>query len=403
LAGRINRLSFIPLTGFFLLIGGCAALTLHQSRDEFYTGRQEKAEARMETISKVRGRNKALFLMERGLIYQANGRYEKSNLDFLEAARQTEKLETISVLAQTGSFFSSDLSLSYSGEPFETVLVHTYSAMNFLKMKKWGNALIECKRALKKLSRSSLPDKQPFTNYLAGICYEIMGEYDDARIEYEKVRKACPWIPFLQHDLKRISDMPKTCHKSEFICFIQIGKSPIKHSVETFIPPDKRFVIPEYQPRKYRGRRTLVLAARLCPPAGAGEAQAAQSSKSYLLTDLEALAKKTIRERMGREITREIARLAAKEKVSKEIEERSSETAANLARIGFMLAESADTRSWQTLPAKLEIARLSLDAGTYDVRVQFFDANNALLEESLFKQVKAEPGRKVFLFSRSFL
>ncbi len=357
----------------------------------------------METISKTRGRNRALFLMERGLIYQANGKYEKSNRDFLEAARQIEKLETISISAQAGSFLSNDLLLSYNGEPFETVLVHTYSVMNFLKMEKWEDALIECKRALKKLSRSSLPNSQPFTNYLAGICYEIMGEYDDARIEYKKVRKACPGIPFLQHDLKRISDMPKPCHKSEFICFIQIGKSPIKHPVEMFIPPDKRFVIPEYQRREYRGRRTLVMAARICPPAGAGKAQASQSSKSYLLTDLETLAKKTIRERTGREITREIARLAAKEKVSREIEERSSEAAANLARIGFMLAESADTRSWQTLPAKLEIARLSLDAGTYDVRVQFLDANNTLLEETLFKQVRAEPGEKVFLLSRSFL
>ena len=389
-------LSLFILAGFLLLTNGCATLALNRGRDEFYRGKLEEAETRLETVRRARGRNKLLLLMERGLIYQAKEKYKKSNRDLLESAQEAEKLEIISVHKQAGSFLSSDLLLSYRGEPFEKVLIHTYSAINFLKLKKWEDALVECKRALKKLSHSPFPDDQLFTNYLAGICYEIMGEYDDARIEYEKVKEVRPDIPFLEHDLKRISGSGKISHGGELICFIQIGKSPVKRSVESFIPPDKRFVIPEYCRRKYLCRKAVVLVTHTFQ-----QKEKAETSESYLLTNIETLAEKTLSERMEKEIAREAARLAVKEKASKKIEEESSEITGNLIRIGFMLLESADTRSWQTLPARLEAARLFLNPGTCDVNIQFFGADNAMVEETHFEKVEIKPGEKVFLLSRS--
>ena len=393
-------MSVLPviLTVLLLLISGCATVALNRSRDEFYSGKLEEAETLIRAVRRVRGRNRLLLLMERGLIYQANKKYEKSNRDLLESARQIEKLEIISIPGQVGSFLSSDLLLSYSGEPFERVLVHTYSAINFLKLRKWEDALVECKKSLKQLGRSPFPDEQPFTNYLAGICYEMMGEYDDARIEYEKVRKVRPDIPFLEHDLKRVSSSGKISHGGELICFIQIGKSPIKHSVESFIPPDKRFVIPEYYRREYSCKKAIVMVT----PAFRRD-RTVESSEAYLLTDLEALATKTLDERAEKEIAREIARLAAKEKISREIEKESSELAGILARVGFMLLESADTRSWQILPARFQVARLFVAPGTYGVKIQFLDGNNGLVEEVFFEKVKIEAGKKVFLLSRSLL
>ncbi len=393
------KLFLIPivLAGFLLPASGCATLALNRGRDEFYRGKLEEAETRMEAVRRARGRNKLLLLMERGLIYQAREKYGKSNCDLLKSAQEAGELETISVHRQAGSFLSSDLLLSYKGEPFERVLIHTYSAINFLKLRKWEDALVECKKALRKLSCSPFPDDQPFTNYLAGICYEIMGEYDDARIEYEKVKKVRPDVPFLEHDLKRVSGSRKISHGGGLICFIQIGKSPVKHSVESFIPPDKRFVIPEYCRRKYFCRKAVVMVT----PAFQ-QAEKVETFKSYLLTNIETLAGKTLSARMKKEVAREVARLAVKEKASKKIEEESSEVTGNLIRAGFMLLESADTRSWQTLPARLEAVSLFLNPGTYDVKIQFLGADNALLEETHFEKVEIKPGKKVFLLSRSF-
>ncbi len=351
----------------------------------------------MESTRGAKGRNRLLFLMERGLIYHTNEKYEKSNRDLLEAARQAEELEMISVTEHAGSFLSSDLVLAYRGEPFERVLLHTYSAISFLKLRKWEDALVECKRALKKLYRSPVPEGQPFTNYLAGVCYEIMGDYDDARIEYEKVKKAHPEIPFLKNDIERVSAGRGIAPKGELICFTQIGKSPMKLPIEFFIPPDKRFIIPEYHPRSSLCEKAVVLVS------AAGAAATVSGHKCYLLTDLDALAKKTLGGRMEKEIAREIARLAIKEIVSREVAEQSSEAAGVAARIVFMLAESGDTRSWQTLPARLEVARLLLDPGEYQVRIQFLDADNVLIDESLFEQVKIEAGKRAFVLTRSLL
>ncbi len=418
----VSPLSFLPLflTASLLLINGCATTGFSHSRNLFYRGELEEAEAMMEATRGAKGRNRLLFLMERGLIYHTNEKYEKSNHDLLEAARQAEELEMINVTEQAGSFLSSDLVLTYRGEPFERVLLHTYSAISFLKLRKWEDALVECKRALKKLDRSPVPEGQPFTNYLAGICYEIMGDYDDARIEYEKVKKAHPEIPFLKNDIERVSAGRGIAPKGELICFIQVGKSPMKLPIEFFIPPDKRFIIPEYHPRNSLCKKAIVVVnpAGLSPSLSANsreKTEAAQTgvsgeqtmmfehSESYVLTDLEVLAMKTLRGRMEKEIAREIARLVIKEKVSREVEEQSSKAAGVATRIVFMLAESGDTRSWQTLPARLEVARLLLHPGAYQVRIQFLDADNVLIDESFFEQVGIEPGKTTFLLTRSVL
>ena len=121
------------------------------------------------------------------------------------------------------------------------------------------------------------------------------------------------------------------------------------------------------------------------------------------MTDVESLAVKTLEERRDREIAREIARLVAKEQVSREIEQQSSKTAGDLARTGFMLIESADIRNWQTLPAKLGGVRLYLPPGDYHITVQFLDEGNGLLEESIIGQVEIKSGQKTFVLSRSVL
>ncbi len=394
----------VLLAGFLLFLSGCATVMLNRSRDEFYCGKPVEAQALMETIHVTRGKNRVLLLMERGLIYQVNGEYRKSNRDFLESARRVEELDILSIHRQAGSFLTSDLILPFTGEQFEKVLVHTFPAINFIKLRKWEDALVECKRALKKLGHSKFPDSQPFTNYLAGTCYDIMGEYDDARIEYEKVRNACPDIPFLEEDLKRVSSLRKASGRGELICFIQIGKSPVKRSVELFIPPYKRFAVPEYHRKYYVCREAVV---SVTPSSRGWHARRKHgviaSCKSYLMTDLESLAKKTLNKRVEKEIIREIARITAKEEVAEEIEERTSTAMANIVRIGFTLCEFADTRSWQTLPGKLEVAKLFPEPGTYDVKIQYFGANDFLVQEILFEQVEIEPDKKTFLISRSFL
>ncbi len=121
------------------------------------------------------------------------------------------------------------------------------------------------------------------------------------------------------------------------------------------------------------------------------------------MTDIESLAKKTLNMRVGKEILRETARVIAKDEVAEEVEEKTSTAVANIVRIGFMLCEFADIRSWQTLPAKLEVAKLFPEPGSYDVKIQYFDANDFLIQEVFFGQVKVEQNKKTFLISRSFM
>jgi len=68
-----------------------------------------------------------------------------------------------------------------------------------------------------------------------------------------------------------------------------------------------------------------------------------------------------------------------------------------LVRVATAATERADTRSWLTLPANIQMARLPLPAGSYDVTVELLGANDQLIETQVFPQVSIKTARKTYL------
>ena len=67
----------------------------------------------------------------------------------------------------------------------------------------------------------------------------------------------------------------------------------------------------------------------------------------------------------------------------------------------FTAAETADTRSWFTLPAQIREANVLLEEGTYEIKVQLLDKNEKVLDEHTFKDVQINRGRHKYLYLRS--
>jgi hypothetical protein len=72
------------------------------------------------------------------------------------------------------------------------------------------------------------------------------------------------------------------------------------------------------------------------------------------------------------------------------------------ANIFGAVTESADTRSWLTLPENLHLARLSLPAGTYDLKVELLDRRGRPLDTFTIEQVEVREGDFTFLSRRAF-
>ena len=96
-----------------------------------------------------------------------------------------------------------------------------------------------------------------------------------------------------------------------------------------------------------------------------------------------------------------IARGLTKYLASREIKKQ-SDLAGALANLFGAATESADTRSWLTIPENVHLARLSLPAGTYDLKVDILDRRGQFLHSETIAGVVVEAGGWTFLSRRIF-
>lgn len=344
--------------------------------------------------------------MEHGLILHTAGRYEESNRVLLEAAALSRDLMTISATQEAAGFATTERIRTYRGEEFERVLIPTYLAMNFLLLGNDEEALVEAKRALQRLKDVKEPYEQhPFTRYLAGLCFELLGENEDAYLEYRKVQELGPPFPDLKRDLLRMAkalgrqEDEETWMKlpgpvpdatpglSELVLFIQTGKGPLKESREIFIPPSHRFVIPAYRTRRSRAEPAIVRVG------------GAEVGRSCRLLDLNVVAVETLEGRKVQLGIKETLKKAAQEVIAQQTDEVWAEV---LVRLAFFAMAGADVRCWETLPRDFQIARIPIAPGVYEVRLSFSSAGGDPVVERILPGVSVPARRPAFLNVRIF-
>ncbi len=374
-----ERLYAALLIGILLIAAGCTSAPLRNARNEFYGGRPDKASEILDKAGNISHRDRLLLLMEKGLILHHQGLYRESTSVFLEASRLIEQQEIINVGRQAGSMVTTEWVTEYKGEYSERLWVHTYLMMNFLLLNNNEDALVEAKQAL------AVFDKHPeslsgdfFTRGLIALCFENLGLTNDAFIEYKKLaglmdnpgpvaRKLYQlamelgfhedaelykkYIP--EKDLGRVNETPD----AELVLFISRGRSPVKIPGNIVVPPSIRFSFPQYADTESSFLDRLVMDTSAGPPAGP------------ISTDVGKVVKASFKERAAMIIAKETARAAAKEAISQQVGNKYDTSAETVLRGIFFIMEEPDTRSWQTLPARLEMIRLTLKKADQNVTI----------------------------------
>lgn len=404
----------VLIVAFSFLLQGCATVyedTATSAWDQMASG--EIDEALNDYEENVTSKNDYLLkLMDQAILLRVAGRYEESNEKFFEAAEIIELAGYNTVTDEVSTILTNERQKVYQGEDFEKVLIHAYLALNFIALRDWQAALVETRKVNEILYIMINEGQKPykldaFARYLGGLIYDSQGETNDAYIAYNKTYEIDPTLrqrfPVIEFDLIRTAKLmgfsqELKAFKQEFgqdraeqilsefqkknaqmVLVFESGLSPRKYStkerhygsgkggstVEALVP------VAHYQRRK-----SDIVAAEieLFP---VGEGQAIAKSVSASLSDIAQTAKEHLQDRMGKHIRKALLQASVKAGIATGVGVATdSEELGLLAGLALFALSDADTRSWLLLPERLQVAKIYVEPGVYDIKIHYRDRSS---------------------------
>jgi len=144
------------------------------------------------------------------------------------------------------------------------------------------------------------------------------------------------------------------------------------------------------------------LVQRPVPVARFELSEGTQEASSELVENVNALARKSLDDRLPAITARAVARMVVKNSMARNIKNQGGDSGAAVLMsivtdVGAIVTERADTRSWSLLPGNILMARLVLPPGTHDLKATYYDSFGKVLATRDYHAVKVTAGQKVFL------
>jgi len=417
------------MAAMLLIVSGCASYSQSFQDVEHKLLNNDPAGA-LQVLDKQSHRDKDQFLYasNKAMLLRMLDRFSESNAEIEKSKAIIEQYSATSLTEVSSSFIINDATSTYIGTPVEQVMLHIYSALNYLETNDLDSARVEILQAdirLRTLMQDD-PDNplstDPFAHYMSGIIYEDLSEWSDAMIAYRKAYNAYQihaslYAIAVPQQLKRalilmadkvgltderqkyeaefqlqLADIKNdTPDNAELVFIFNNGLAPIKReSSVSILEPQSGHMVRVSLPR-YEKRNLLVASARLLLK---------NDQELFTITekveDISSLEIKTLESQMGAITARALARMMAKHKMSDEAGKQNG-WAGLVVNIAGVLTERADTRSWLTLPAEIQTARLHAPAASYSVTIELLDYNNNVILQRSLKSIEMLKGRKHYL------
>lgn len=406
----VNRLLQLPRRSLpvlaVLLLSGCATYGDWVGQMEQRIALQDPQAALqvLDQRSGARGKDAALYLLNRGMLLRMHGDLAGSAAAFEQAKAEIDALLAVSVSEQAGALAINDAQRSYVGEPFERAYLHVYAALDYLELGRRDEARVEMLQLdvlLGGLERGGQFVGTALPRYLSGMVFEAGGEWSDAMIAYRKAYEAYQAYPAelqmaaprsLGRDLARAAarlglgeeleryraefrladeelEHPPP-GQAELVFLLHSGLAPIKYETGVVAPTLSGRLVSVSMPY-YLSRRPEVVAAEVSVDGAAG--------RTALVEDIDAAARAALERHRGAILARTVARAAIKYEASRRAG-RENELAGLIVNIAGLVSERADTRSWSTLPNRIYLARLPAAAGRHTARIALRDRRGAVTE-----------------------
>jgi len=358
-----------------------------------------------------------LYMMERGRINQLNSRFDESKSDFqlvisnFDDQDLASTVELSNTAAQGSSILVNDNAIPYKGAGYERIFTHHHQAFNYLGEHDLEGASVEFRKValeqrvlLEKheqevaeayeeaeennVDLSTLSEEfsgldtiagsvkssfqNAYTFYASAAFWEATGELNSALVDYKKAFEINSNSELLKQDIARITY--KQGSKSEYpdlnlpkddqgviVVFFEDGFVPAKSEIKIPIPTfDGGFIslaFPYYDTNQWPVSQSLK----------ATDDKFNELGLSETVVDVGALAVKDLKEQVPALIVRQALRGYAKYELQKQAEKQGGWAGQLAASAYNIISESADRRSWLTLPHTGQVMRFNLDEGLTDV------------------------------------
>jgi uncharacterized protein len=447
-----SKLTVLKLSILFTIffVGSCA--TYYQSNtafnQNFEKGNLNDALLTLQSNStEARGKREFLFYVNNGLVLSMLSRYQESNEYFEKAFIFGEDYRK-NYINEVASYLTNPNVTTYKGEDHEHLMLLYYKALNFLKMGKTQEALVECRRLnirLQQLSdrytNESKFQRDAFIHALMGIIYETDKDYNNAFIAYRNAVEIYEEdyqdlfgiaIPEqLKSDLLRTASlsglleefemfkekfgMPDYVYKpsegGELVLFWHNGMSPVKAEWGINFAVDRRdnfvyfsnqelgisfpFSLDGYDEKDKNGLARLEIFRIALPRylerptyySGATVSWQGNTSELQLLEDVNKIAFKSLQQRMTLELSKALIRVAIKKATEYQVKQEDKALGSVLGMINA-ITEKADTRNWQTLPHSIYYARIPLSVGQNKITLNLNDGSSDSHKSEFTYEVK---------------
>jgi uncharacterized protein len=368
-----------------------------------------------ELPKKVSGDN-ALLLLDRSTILQELRDYEHSSRDLETADKQVEMLDfTRSSAHEIGRYLFSDDTGPYKARPFEKLFVNTLNMVNYLAQGNLSGAKVEARRFAvmqKYLSESDEDDPSAKLlgpgSYFAGFAFEQTGEFDEAIHYYDEALACAPWTT-LEGPVRRLAQYagynsprltklvksgkaePVDADSGEVLVVVAYGRVPALRANRVPIGlalSTGAVYLSDMQVQSARrlagqGLVTWVNYPVLEPTRRQyglpGVSVDGAPSSLDTITLVDELVREAYKKAEGPIIASAITRMIARGAVGAGVGVAAGK-ASDSGPLGMLLAlgtqaalaaaDTPDTRSWATLPARIAIARVRVPSGKHKVRIE---------------------------------
>lgn len=353
--------------------------------DAFQRGEFSYAADEFSYLTGTRGSNEFLAHAEAGMAYHVGGDFENSTKEWLAALKVVEgygdrpTVSGRSLTEGTLSMIINDKTMPYDGEGFEVVLLHAFLAWDFLRLGDLDGAMVEVKRGyeFEQFEEDRYGDTHGmnrFGRFVAALAQDIDGQWDEARIDLNLLAEEVPDHPAVKHSLARIERLrsPQRDQElalSEIVVVFELGHMPEKVAEEF-----------TYSTKRSFGRFSVPRFAQVAHRRGALQVQVDERKMGHTvsLENIQLVGQRNLDDRVGWVTAKAMARSALKTIVvdgaAEAAEDEHGEWAGVLVGLAGSLlntySESADLRSWLTLPADLQVLRAHVEPGEHRVRVR---------------------------------
>jgi uncharacterized protein len=392
----------LALVCFLLFVVGCGGLSARTvaMRTALDHGQPVEAIAALDRELGVKDgalptklrRDDALLVLDRATIHQSVAAFDKSKRDYEAADKALDVLDLSHGTGDdVGRWLYSDSAGRYVAPPHEKLLVNVLNLVNYLETRDLSGARVEARRLL--VTSRYLRDFEDHKDaslgvgsFFAGLAFEKSGEADEAARFYREAREI---VPQLDEAKPFAGDVEE---EGEIIVIVGDGRVP--HRIAEHLPIGLALTRSSMALSGGDRQEASALAAQglvtwVNFPTLAPSRPLPDRPKVYVdlrayevveVLDVDALVRSHWRkiegDVMAAAITRAVARVVAGKAI---------EAAANTSKdkgvraVGLLTslilqaslsaADVPDTRSWETLPARISIARIRVPAGQHDIEV----------------------------------